>query len=151
MSELIEDCSIPKKYLADFLGYKVWTHPESKTGLDSEFVELIDVWREDTGEPELVTIMWCDFGDHLGRVVAGPHVYVQDVPFEKVRPVVIKSRFGPVDWWALRTNFRPLEIVERPVGFLPDQPERVIEPEPTAKSIPDPPAESLGDQFILPI
>lgn len=151
MSELIEDCSIPKKYLADFLGHKVWAHPESKNGLDSEFVELIDVWKEDTGESELATIMWCDFGDHLGRVVAGPHVYVQGVPFEKVRPVVIKSRFGPVDWCVLRTNFRPLEIVERPVNFLPDQPERVIEPEPIIKSIPDPPAESMGDQFILPI
>lgn len=145
MFELTTDASVPKKYLGAFIGHKVWTRPESS---GHGFHELLDVWQEDVGDAYPRVIMWSLVDGEAQRCIAAKTVLVKNIDNAQVRPVVIDTRFGPRDWYELRTNFRAPEMEEHPMGYRPDQPDLVFEPE----IIIDPPQhEALGDQFMLPI
>lgn len=49
-SDLV-DASVPNEWIGASIGHHIWSRPAAKPGAHADWVELLDVWEEETGDP----------------------------------------------------------------------------------------------------
>lgn len=146
-SDLV-DASVPNEWIGAFIGHHIWSRPEAKPGAHADWVELLDVWEEETGDPTYphrfrAWIWWRGKAwvsviaklVHTRGIPAGECTFLEwDRDGETVR---YHTWTPPID--------DPPVLKTRPPGWEPPQPRRAPDPLPTIV-----PTE-CGDQFALPI
>ena len=146
MTDLV-DASVPNEWIGAFIGRHIWARPDAKPGAHAEWVGLLDVWEEETGDPSYPFRFraWIWWRGKAWVAVLAQKVHIRGIPagectfleWDRGEQVRYYTWTPPID--------DPPVLEKRPPGWEPPQPRRAPDPLPTIV-----PTE-FGDQFALPI
>lgn len=140
------NASVPNGWLPKFIGHRIWSRPEKKPGSIAEWVELLDVWEEETTDPAYPYRFhaWIWWRGKAWSALLAQVVYVEGVPQSDCTPFVRARDGEDVTHWTWTAPFDdPPQWPRHPKGWEPEQPaDKPGEAFPTVDS-------DIGDQFAL--
>lgn len=139
------NAGVPTEWVPRFIGHRIWARPAAKPGAIAEWVELLDVWEEETTDPAYPYRFhaWIWWKGKAWSALLPQQVYIEGVPESECTKQVFDRDGEKVPWWTWTQPFDdPPEWPRHPTGWEPEQPADKLEEFPTVES-------DIGDQFAL--
>lgn len=146
MTDLV-DASVPDEWIGTFIGHHIWARPESKPSAPAEWVELLDAWEEETGDPTYPYRFraWIWWKGKAWLTILAQKVYIQGVPVDECTAMEWDRNGETVTFHTWNPPFDDPPVLElHPAGWTPPQPQQSPDPLPIVPT-------EFGDQFALPI